>query len=71
MEAPTVTKEWLSYSESGEYCGFGKTLLWELIRDGEIEASRVGTGNKRRSIRISRSSLDAYLRRNSTRSAAE
>lgn len=71
MEAPTVTKEWMSYAEAQEYCGFGKTLLWELIRDGEIEAAKIGSGSKRRTVRISRSSLDDYLRRNSTRSAAE
>lgn len=63
METPTVDKQWMSYAEAQEYAGLGRTLIYELVRAGEIEVSRIGTGSKRKTVRISRQSLDDYMRR--------
>lgn len=60
----TVQKAWLTYQEAQEFAGIGRTLLFELVRDGEITASKVGNGSKRKTVRISRESLDAYMKRN-------
>ncbi len=58
----TVIEEpgWVSYSEAQRFSGLGRTKLWELISTGEVEAAKIG-----RAVRISRRSLDAYMRRNS------
>jgi excisionase family DNA binding protein len=56
MEAPAVTKEWLSYSEAQRYAGIGRTKLGQLIKSGEVKAARVG-----RAVRINRRSLDEYM----------
>ena len=50
---------WISYSEAQKYTGLGRTKLWELVAAGDVEAARIG-----RAVRISRRSLDEYLRRN-------
>jgi excisionase family DNA binding protein len=57
----TVVEEaaWLSYPEAQRFSGLGRTKLWKLISAGEVEAAKVG-----RAVRISRPSLDAYLKRN-------
>ena len=53
----TVSKEWLSYEEVQKYAGIGRTKLWELVSSGKVPAAKLG-----RSVRISRSGLDKYLR---------
>jgi excisionase family DNA binding protein len=58
--AMTVEGTWLTYSEAQRFSGLGRTKLWELISSGEVEAAKVG-----RAVRISRRSLDEYMRRNS------
>ena len=50
---------WLSYSEARLFSGLGRTKLWELISAGDVEAAKVG-----RAVRISRRSLDKFMRRN-------
>jgi excisionase family DNA binding protein len=57
----TVAKEqaWISYSAAQAYAGLGRTKLWELVSNGEVEAAKVG-----RAVRISRRSLDEYMKRN-------
>jgi excisionase family DNA binding protein len=57
----TVVEEaaWLSYPEAQRFSGLGRTKLWKLISAGEVEAAKVG-----RAVRISRPSLDAYMKRN-------
>ena len=57
----TAGKEaaWITYSEAQVYAGLGRTKLWELVSTGEVEAARVG-----RAVRISRRSLDEYMKRN-------
>ena len=58
----TVVAEtaWISYSEAQRYSGLGRTKLWELISNGEVEAAKVG-----KAVRINRTSLDEYMRRHS------
>lgn len=58
----TVTEEavWVDYPAAQRYASLGRTKLWELISTGEVEAAKVG-----RAVRISRHSLDEYMRRNS------
>jgi excisionase family DNA binding protein len=57
----TVVEEaaWLSYPEAQRFSSLGRTKLWKLISAGEVEAAKVG-----RAVRISRPSLDAYMKRN-------
>jgi excisionase family DNA binding protein len=49
--------EWLSYIAAVHYCGLSRQTLWRLVESGEIEAARVG-----RAVRISRESLEAFMR---------
>lgn len=60
--AGTVVEEaaWLSYPEAQRFSSLGRTKLWELISTGEVEAAKIGSA-----VRISRRSLDEYMRRNS------
>lgn len=51
---------WLSYSEAQRFSGLGRTKLWEIISSGDVEAAKIG-----RAVRISRRSLDEYMKRNS------
>lgn len=51
---------WISYSEAQKYTGLGRTKLWELVSSGDVEAAKIG-----RAVRISRRSLDEYMKRNS------
>ena len=55
-----VEEAWLTYEQAQRYAALGRTTLWSLLSEGEIEGAKVG-----RSVRISRRSLDAYMRRHS------
>ena len=50
---------WISYSEAQKHTGLGRTKLWELVSAGDVEAAKIG-----RAVRISRRSLDEYMKRN-------
>ncbi len=60
MAAVVEETAWVDYPTAQKYASLGRTKLWELISTGEIEAAKVG-----RAVRISRRSLDEYMRRNS------
>lgn len=64
----TVVEEaaWLSYTDAQKYAGLGRTKLWELLSSGEVEGAKVG-----RAVRISRHSLEEYMRRHSYVGAKE
>lgn len=49
---------WISYFEAQRYTGLGRTKIWELVSAGEVEAAKVG-----RAVRISRESLEGYMKR--------
>jgi excisionase family DNA binding protein len=58
MAMATENGVWFSYTEAQRFCGLGHTKLWEIISTGEVEAVKVG-----RAVRISRRSLDEYIKR--------
>jgi excisionase family DNA binding protein len=53
-----IVRGWLTYREAEQLVGLSRTTLWKLIGSGEIEHRRVG-----RAVRISRESLEEYMRR--------
>jgi len=61
-----ITREWVTYKQAEEFSGLSRTTLWKLIGAGEVEAARVG-----RAVRISRESLNAYMRRSTECSTSE
>jgi excisionase family DNA binding protein len=50
---------WISYSNAQKYAGLGRTKLWQLVSNGEVEAAKIG-----RAVRINRRSLGDYMKRN-------
>jgi excisionase family DNA binding protein len=58
--------EWLTYRRAQAYTSLSRTVLWQLINAGEIQAARVG-----RAVRINRESLDEFVRRHSNFSSSE
>jgi excisionase family DNA binding protein len=58
METHETQPNWVSYEEAARLVGLGRTTLWRLVGAGEIEAARVG-----RSVRLSRGSLEAFMKR--------
>jgi excisionase family DNA binding protein len=58
METTDVRPEFLSYEQGRQLTGLSRQAIWRAIRSGEIEAFRVG-----RKVKISRTSLEEYIRR--------
>jgi excisionase family DNA binding protein len=52
-----IVRNWLTYKEAEQLVGLSRTRLWKLISAGEIEYRRAG-----RAVRISRDSLEAYMK---------
>lgn len=52
-----IVREWLTYKEAEQLVGLSRTTLWKLISEDAIEFRRIG-----RAVRISRESLEAYMR---------
>ncbi len=57
MEKST-DQEWLSLKDMERMLGIGSTKAYELVTSGEVPAVRIG-----RSIRISKTELEAWLER--------
>jgi excisionase family DNA binding protein len=53
LEAPF----YLDYVQVERLYGLSRTTTWRALRDGHLEAARVG-----RSVRISRESLDRFMK---------
>jgi excisionase family DNA binding protein len=53
-----LTPQWLRMDAAETYAGLGRSTLTRLISAGELRAAKVG-----RSIRIDRTSIDAYMTR--------
>ncbi len=51
-----VQPAWLRYPEAERYSGLGRSTLWRLVKDGHIQAAKVG-----KAIRLSRQSIDSYM----------
>lgn len=58
-----ISPEWLTYKQAQVLTSLGRTTLWRAVSSGEIEAARAG-----RAVRISRSSLTAYMKRSAEES---
>jgi excisionase family DNA binding protein len=54
--AQEVQPEWLRYPEAERYSGLGRSTLWKLVKDGHVDAAKVG-----KAVRINRRSLDEYM----------
>ena len=52
---------YLTYAEVERLYGLSRTTAWRAIRDGHLRAARIG-----RAVRISRESLDAFMRERTT-----
>jgi excisionase family DNA binding protein len=59
MSGTVEEAAWISYSDAQKYAGLGRTKLSDLVSTGEVEAAKIG-----RAVRISRRSLDNYMKRN-------
>ena len=60
-----ISSEWLTYEDAQRLTSLGRTTLWRICsaEDSGIEVARVG-----RAVRISRSSLTAYMKRSAEES---
>ena len=64
--AQEVRPEWLRYPDAERYSGLGHSTLWKLVKDGHIQAARVG-----KAVRLSRQSIDHYMGEQSVADAAD
>lgn len=60
-----ISSEWLTYEDAQRLTSLGRITLWRICRaeDSGIEVARVG-----RAVRLSRSSLTAYMKRSAEES---
>ena len=56
LEQVEVPREWLSYEEARRLVGLSRSTLYRLVESGVVKGSRIG-----RSVRINRTSLEAYM----------
>jgi excisionase family DNA binding protein len=56
--AQQVQPRWLRYPEAERYSGLGRSTLWKLVKNGQVNAAKVGNA-----VRINRHSLDEYMER--------
>lgn len=60
MATALEADQWITYDQAKQVSGLGRTKLWQLVSTGEVGAAKVG-----RAVRISRRSLDEYMRQHS------
>ncbi len=58
---PFEPARYLTYTQVEQLYSLSRTSTWRAIRDGHLEAARVG-----RSVRISRESLERFMRERTT-----
>jgi excisionase family DNA binding protein len=63
--AEVPTGSWLTYKQAASYCGLGRTTLTALVTSGAVPAAKIG-----KAVRISKTGLDEYMRRNAYTEAA-
>lgn len=51
-----LKREWLTYHEAVRFSGLGRTTLWKLAKDGEVQAAKIG-----KAVRFSRQSLHEFM----------
>ena len=61
-----LVAEWLDVNSAVMYSGLGRTTLWRYVEAGEIIGTTIG-----RSRRISRTSIDEFMMRNSNQDTQE
>lgn len=58
METATEVKpEYLTYEQARQLTGLSRQTVWRAVKSGSVQAFKVG-----RSVKISRSSLEKYVR---------
>lgn len=57
MEQTEVRTEYLTYEQARQLTGLSRQTIWRAIKSGDVKAFRIG-----RSVKISRSSLEEYVR---------
>ncbi len=55
--AEVATPAWLTYPQATAFANLSRVTLWRAIEAGEIEAAKVG-----RAVRISRESLNEFMK---------
>ncbi len=60
MATAVEAEQWITYQEAAHVSGLGRTKLWELLSSGAVEGAKVG-----RAVRISRRSLEEFMKGNS------
>lgn len=63
MSKPNLQKRSVRVDEACEILACSSSLIYELAQRGEIEAFRVGLGQKRGGLRIMAESVDAFILR--------
>ncbi len=58
MEDTDVQPEFFSYEQGRQFSDLSRQAIWRAIRSGDVEAFKVG-----RKVKISRRSLEEYVRR--------
>lgn len=57
MEQTEVAPEFLSYEQARQLTGLSRQTVWRAVKSGGVKAFKVG-----RSVKISRRSLEEYVR---------
>ena len=60
LDQTVIRQEWLSYEEARRLVGLSRTTLYRLTKSGAVKGAQIG-----RSVRINRTSLEAYMERQS------
>ncbi len=66
LDQAVVRREWLSYEEARRLVGLSRTTLYRLTKSGAVKGAQIG-----RSVRINRTSLEAYMERQSMTNAED
>jgi excisionase family DNA binding protein len=56
LQEADLQREWLSYEEARRLVGLSRSTLYRLVKAGEVKGAQIG-----RSVRINRTSLEAYM----------
>lgn len=54
-------REWMTSRQAAEYIGIAYGYLRQLVADGKIRSTKIGTGGRTSDRRIRRAWADAYL----------
>ncbi len=60
-----IEPTWITYEEAQRLTSLGRTMLWRICSSGEVKSAKVG-----RSVRLSKTSLEAFMERTAAKSSA-